>query len=60
MPFMSAVFALFADCAPPRGGGTVRRRPDGLDPARGVLFSVVVGLASWTVIGALIALCTTQ
>ena len=35
-----------------------RSRPDGLDAARGVLFSAFVGLAGWIAIGMLIAMCT--
>lgn len=39
---------------PPRGIET-HPRPDGLDAARGVLFSAVLGLGGWIAIGGLIA-----
>ena len=42
---------------PPPEAGT-RSRPDGLDAARGVLFSALLGLGGWIAIAALIAVCT--
>lgn len=44
---------------PPRSIET-RSRPDGLDAARGVLFSALMGLAGWIAIGTLIAVCTSR
>lgn len=38
---------------PPRGI-EARSRPDGLDAARGVLFSALMGLVGWVAIGMLI------
>lgn len=44
---------------PPRGIET-RSTLDGLDAARGVLFSVLMGLAGWIAIGTLIAVCASR
>lgn len=44
---------------PPRDIQT-RSKLDGLDGARGVLFSVLMGLAGWIAIGTLIAVCASR
>ncbi len=64
MVLVPAVFALFADQTRPdhtrTPGRDIQQHSDGLDAARGVLLSAVLGLAGWLVIGALIAACTTR